>query len=116
MRVPLQTVLAFAENRRDLKIRTSVGSAPTMETKKRSVLRRGDPTAMVVDTPGGGPAVSPSGQTYRNAAHLVKMFSVLIPSVSYHLKISPILRWSRQPRSKNQRSPLDVKAPAQFGG
>ena len=72
-------------------------------------------TAMVVDTSGGGPAVGPSGQTYRNAAHLVKMIGVLTLRVSYHSKISPILRWSRQPRSKNQRSPLDVKAPAHSG-
>ena len=46
-----------------------VRSALTMEYQNRkSVLRKGDPTAMVFDETVGGPAVSPSGQTYRDAA------------------------------------------------
>ncbi len=68
---------------------------------------------MVVDTPGGGPAVSPSGHARHNRQNSGEEFFpyqlAAFPTTSNWPHLSTVLTAP----VKTKRSPLDVKAPAQ---
>jgi hypothetical protein len=68
---------------------------------------------MVVDTPGGGPAVMPSGHARHNRLNSGKEFlpcqSAAFPTTSNWPHLLTVLTAP----VKTKRSPLDVKAPAQ---